>query len=104
MDKATDSQNSVKRSRKKKKPYGRVIEYEEVLKYGSEYYELHKLWRQYNYDSLIAQSTISHRTGYIPEDTYGLCVRTIKKCKKELGSIESEIDKIELREEIYNED
>ena len=85
---------------KKKKPlYGRVLTYEEVLKYGPKYERMHKLWRAYNYDSLIAQNTLYHKQGYISEDMYGICTRTIKKCNEIMDRIERVIDKREERYE-----
>jgi len=65
-----------------------------MSKYDS--WDKHKLERElraYIYDKQIAQCTMEHRKGYISEDMYGICTRTIKECDKQ----------IELIKEVLNE-
>ena len=88
-----------KRCARRKQPYGRNLTSEEIDRYGPELEPLHKLWRAYNYYRLIATSQLEHRTGYISEDIYGICTRTIKKCNEELSKIEKEIDLLEAGNE-----
>lgn len=55
--------------------------------------ELEKELYAYSYDRQIAQSTLEHRQGYISEQMYGICTRTIKECDKQIKLIKEALNK-----------
>lgn len=70
--------------------WGKLKPYE-WMRVNKEEDQLRSEWRAYNWDRLVAQSTLDHKKGYIPEDVYGLCTRTIKKCELEMKLIIEQI-------------
>jgi len=62
--------------------------------------DLRRDWRAYNWDRLIAKSTLDHQDGYMSEDKYGICIRTIKKCEMEMKLI---IERIKILREVESE-
>ena len=67
---------------------------QEIRLYGTKFYEMNSDWRKYTWDKLIASSTLDHRKGYISEDIYGICTRTIKECDKQLARLGKEMKDI----------
>ena len=55
--------------------------------------ELEKELYAYSYDRQIAHSTLEHRQGYISEQMYGICSRTIKECDKQIKLIKEALNR-----------
>ena len=73
---------------------GKIMSDVDMRLYGDKFYELNSDWRRYNWDRLMAVSTLDHKTGYISEDIYGICTRTIKECDKQMERISKEMSDI----------